>query len=62
MASLPRTCQHCGRKVHHYGACTCIDGQLGEIDREREALNARLKRLDDKEREVLGLRADTPNT
>lgn len=55
MVHLPRTCGHCGRHLYHYAACECPDAQLVEIDRERRMLNDRLKRLDEREREVLGL-------
>jgi hypothetical protein len=56
MALIPRQCNHCGKNVYHYGCCSCPDAQLEMIDAERKALHARLERLDDRERDVLGLK------
>lgn len=58
MVSLPITCSSCGRKRFHYGSCECPDGQLFEIDQERQMLRRRLETLDAKEREVLGLKPE----
>ncbi len=55
MATLPWKCEACGRSNYHYSTCRCPDGRLKAIDAEREAIKARLVRLDAMEREVLGL-------
>ena len=56
---LPWKCDACGRMNMHYGTCFCPDGQLKGIDYEREALRAKIKELDAREREVLGLVPET---
>lgn len=60
MVFLPRQCTHCGKPVHHYGACICADAQLELIDAERKLLQKRGEWLDAREREVLGLVPDVP--
>ena len=60
MVHLPRTCKYCGRKdIYHYSICGCPDSRLQDIDRERAMLRQRLERLDEIERDVLGLKAHT---
>jgi hypothetical protein len=56
---LPRTCKYCGAKMMHYGFCNCADARLANIDDERRAIALRLARLDELEREVLGLKTGT---
>lgn len=47
---------------NHNVTCQCADCKLKRIDVEREALHARLKRLDAIEREVLGIVPETTET
>lgn len=51
MVVLPRTCQHCGERMMHYGACRCPKGQLDSIETERRSIAVRLARLDEREAE-----------
>lgn len=52
-------CQHCGREHNEYSVCQCIDAKLAVIDFERTQMQVRLRELDAKEREVLGLVPET---
>ena len=53
MVSLPRTCPHCGEKLMHYGACNCPIATLDWIDAERIAIQKRLDRLKEIEKEAV---------
>lgn len=46
MVALPRTCEHCGSSMYHYGGCHCQSATAGWVRAEREKLLERLATLD----------------
>lgn len=58
MVQLPRECQYCGARMYHYGSCNCVDARLAGIDYERACLRDKLRELDKREMELLGLKTE----
>lgn len=46
MVALPRTCQHCGTQMMHYGACNCPRATLDWVEVHRADIVRRTKHLD----------------
>jgi radical SAM superfamily enzyme len=53
MVSLPRTCPHCDASINHYGACTCAESELSQIDAERKQIALRLDQLKEQEKRAV---------
>lgn len=51
--SLPRTCEHCGAKLMHYGSCNCPNATLDWVDAQRQDLKRKSAELDKIEKEAL---------